>query len=285
MRHASPLRYPGGKAAMTSVLRQIRRLNGLGGSPTVEPYAGGAGASLKLLYLEETDSVHINDGDPAIHDFWWAAVHRSDALVQKLIQTPVCVEEWRRQRAIFRSGKRVSRLARGFAAFYLNRCNRSGIIRNGSVIGGLEQGGKWKLDARFNKPSLRQRFEKIAEYQSRIEVSGIDGIELIESLDPYSVFLFVDPPYFQKGRTLYMNSLDHGYHAQLATSLRSMSQAAWVLTYDDCPEIRDMYAEWASVRPFSLRYSASASREGSELLITPRWMELPEFQSSGAIGW
>ena len=285
MRHASPLRYPGGKAAMTSVLRQIRHLNGLGGSPTVEPYAGGAGASLTLLYLEETDSVHINDGDPAIHDFWWAAVHRSGAFVQKLIQTPVCVEEWRRQRVIFRSGKRVSRLARGFAAFYLNRCNRSGIIRSGSVIGGLEQTGKWKLDARFNKSSLRQRFEKLEEHKSRIEVSGIDGIELIESLAHNPVFLFVDPPYFQKGRTLYMNSLDHDYHTQLAGTLRSMSRAAWVLTYDDCAEIRSMYERWANVRPFSLRYSASSSREGSELLITPRWMEVPELQSSGAIGW
>ena len=270
---------------MTSILRQIRRLNSLGGCGTVEPFAGGAGASLALLYLEETDSIHINDADPAIHDFWWAAIHRSGAFVQKLLQTPVCVEEWQRQRAIFRSGKCVSRLDRGFAAFYLNRCNRSGIIRSGSVIGGLAQAGKWKLGARFNKVSLRQRFERLAEYQSRIEVSGIDGIELIERLGPSSVFLFVDPPYFQKGRTLYMNSLDHDYHTQLAGTLRSMSRAAWVLTYDDCPEIRVMYGEWANVRPFSLRYSASTSREGSELLITPRWMKLPELQSSGALGW
>lgn len=285
MRYASPLRYPGGKASMTSVLRQVRRLNGLGGHATAEPFAGGAGASLMLLYLEETHAIHINDADPAIHDFWWAATHRSSAFVQKLLRTPVSVDEWQRQRTIYRSVRRVSRLDRGFAAFYLNRCNRSGIIQDGSLIGGLEQTGAWKLDARFNKPALLGRLEKLAEYRSRIGVSCTDGLTFIEDLDPASTFFFVDPPYFHKGPTLYLNSLDADYHARLATRLRSMSEAAWVLTYDDCAEVRAMYGGWANVHPFSLRYSASERRKGRELLVTPKWMRLPEVQSSGAITW
>jgi len=55
----------------------------------------------------------------------------------------------------------------------------------------------------------------------------------------------VDPNY-TKGETLYLNRLDHAYHERLAEQLRSMNDAPWVLTYDDCPEIRGMYADWAN---------------------------------------
>lgn len=281
---ASPLRYPGGKAAMTNLLHAIRDLNSLNGHAVAEPFAGGAGASLSLLYLRETHEVHINDLDPAICDFWHSAVHDSSALITHLDKASVSVEEWRRWRDVYRD-ENASRLDRGFAAFYLNRCNRSGIIKNGGVIGGLEQRGAWKIDARFNKDTLRARLERLAEEQERIFVSGLDGIEFIRAMDAESTFFFVDPPYFNKGPLLYLNGLDSEYHEQLAENLKGMSKAAWVLTYDDCAEIRDLYREWANVHPFSLRYSARKRREGQELLITPKWLQLPEDQSSMALCW
>lgn len=285
MNTASPLRYPGGKAAMAGLLSEIRSLNSLGDRSIAEPFAGGAGASLKLLFLEDTQDIFINDGDPSMHDFWWAVVSRSTQFLQLLSRTRVSMAEWRRQRDLYRSRSRVSRLRRGFAAFYLNRCNRSGIIVNGGPIGGIKQTGKWKLNARYNKPDLGRRCEKIAEYRDRITVSGDDGIEFIGSLDPALTFFFIDPPYFEKGRKLYLNSLTEGYHANLASHLRSQSDGAWVLTYDDCPEIRRMYKGWAKIRPFSLRYTAAKRRIGKEVLIVPKWMQLPESQLSAGVTW
>ena len=270
---------------MASLLGEIRRLNDIGDRSIAEPFAGGAGASLKLLYLEETQDIFINDGDPSMHDFWWSVVNRSKQFLQLLSKTRVSMAEWRRQRDIYRSSGRISRLKRGFASFYLNRCNRSGIIMNGGPIGGIKQHGKWKLNARFNKRELGNRCEKIAEYRDRITVSGDDGIEFIESLDSESTFFFIDPPYFEKGRTLYLNALDEDYHADLAEHLRSLSDQAWVLTYDDCPEIRNLYKDWAKIRPFSLSYSASKRRKGKEVLIVPKWMTLPESQMSRAVAW
>ena len=285
MNTTSPLRYPGGKTAMAGLLGQIRKLNRLGDRVTAEPFAGGAGASLTLLYLEEVQEVHINDADPAIHDFWWSVVHRTEAFLDLLDSTRVSIPEWRRQRTVYRDRGRVSRLRRGFATFYLNRCNRSGIVMNGGPIGGVRQAGRWKLDARFNKPELRRRCEKLAEYRDRISVSCRDGLEFIESLDSDSIFFFIDPPYFVKGETLYLNALDEKYHATLAARLRSVRNAAWVLTYDDCPEIRRMYREWATIRPFSLRYAAAERRTGKEVLITPKWLRLPTSQVSAALTW
>lgn len=285
MKTSSPLRYPGGKSAMADMLMLIRRLNGLGDRAIAEPFAGGAGASLTLLFLEETYEIYINDADKVIHDFWWSIVNQSHRFLDMLSKTEVNISEWYHQRDLYRDCGRVSRLRRGFSAFYLNRCNRSGIIMNGGPIGGVKQTGKWKIDARFNKTELRRRCERIAEYRYRIHVSGRDGIEFIESLDSESTFFFIDPPYFVKGKTLYLNALDEEYHVALANRLKNIEDAAWVLTYDDCTEIRRMYQNWATIRPFSLRYTAAERRSGMEILITPKWMRLPASQSSKAILW
>lgn len=285
MKTSSPLRYPGGKSSMAGLLGQIRKLNGLGGHAIAEPFAGGAGASLTLLYLEETSEIYINDVDPAIHDFWWSVINRNEAFVSMLEEVSVDMAEWRRQRAVYRQQHQVSRLRRGFATFYLNRCNRSGIIMNGGPIGGIEQAGKWRLGARFNKAELRRRCQKVSEYGDRIHVSCKDGIDFIESIGSESILFFIDPPYFVKGKTLYLNALGEEYHAALATRLESMRDSAWLLTYDDCSEIRRMYRGWATIRPFALRYAAAERRSGTEVLITPKWMRLPESQTSAAITW
>jgi DNA adenine methylase len=270
---------------MAGLLAGIRRLNYLGHRAVAEPFAGGAGASLTLLYLEETPRIFINDADPAIHDFWWMLVNRPKPFLDRIAETPLNIAEWRKQREIFRRKRQVSTVSRGFAAFYLNRCNRSGIILDGGPIGGVDQTGRWKLDARFNRAELRRRCEKVAEYRERIRVSCADGIAFIERLDPESTFFFIDPPYFEKGSLLYLNALDANYHAALAARLEAMSNSAWVLTYDDCPQIRRIYGHWASIRPFSLRYSAAKRRLGQEVLITPKWMRLPTWQASDAVRW
>jgi DNA adenine methylase len=285
MKSSSPLRYPGGKSSMSHLLSGIRRINQLGARAIAEPFAGGAGASLSLLYREDADEIHINDIDGAIHDFWWTVVNRPRPFLGLLRATRVNMAEWRRQRDTYRQGIRASRLRRGFATFYLNRCNRSGIIMNGGPIGGVRQTGKWKLGARFNKRELERRFAKVAEYRDRIHVSQSDALDFIAGLEHDRVFFFIDPPYYGKGETLYLSRLDHAYHQKLAHRLRGMEGAAWVLTYDDCPEIRNMYADWANIRAFSLRYAASERRKGQEILITPRWMLLPEQQESAAIVW
>jgi len=282
---ASPLRYPGGKAAMSGLLRQIRRLNGLAGSRMVEPFAGGAGASLRLLFLEETPSVAINDLDYGIHNFWWSLLNRPTGFLRLLRNRRVSMAEWRRQRTMYRKRGRLSRLERGFATFYLNRCNRSGIVMNGGPIGGVKQDGRWKLDARFNKAELQRRCEKVVEYRDRIQLTCLDGIDLIRVMDERNNFLFIDPPYYVKGQTLYLNALTPEYHAGLASTLRSRTDAAWVVTYDDRPEIRAMYQGWSKIRPFTLRYVAAERERGREILITPRWLQLPISQPSASISW
>lgn len=285
MKKNSPLRYPGGKATLASLLGNIIKLNDLRGRAIAEPFAGGAGASIDLLYREEVPEIRINDADPAIHALWSSLIRDNDSFLSMLRSTRINMAEWRRQRDVYRSKRQVSRLRRGFAAFYLNRTNRSGIIMDGGPIGGIRQKGPWKLNARFNKTELAARCRRLKEYGERIKASGDDGIEFIRKVDADKTLFFIDPPYFVKGPQLYLNGLDHNYHRALATQLKSQKDDAWVLTYDDCPELHDLYAGWATVRPFRLRYAAAARRDGSELLITPKWMKLPKHQDSVAVSW
>lgn len=268
---------------MADLLIEIRKLNGLAKRSIAEPYAGGAGASLSLLYLEETTEISINDSDIAIHDFWWSLVFEPEPFLERLADVDLTMDEWRYQREIYRRTSEVSKVDRGFATFFLNRCNRSGIIVNGGPIGGTNQTGKWKLDARFNKSDLVRRCRRVSEYAARINVSSNDGLDFIDNSDSEKTMYFIDPPYFEKGSMLYLDTLDENYHRALADQLKSMDDQAWVLTYDDCPKIREMYESWASVRSYLLRYSARRRRLGTEVLVTPKWMTLPHKESSAVL--
>ncbi len=114
----------------------------------VEPYAGGASVGLALLFDEYASQIHINDLDPSVHSFWHCVLNDTDRLCRLIRDRPLTMEEWRRQRTIQSRGDSASPLALGFSTFYLNRTNRSGIIASGGVIGGNDQTGNWKLDAR-----------------------------------------------------------------------------------------------------------------------------------------
>ena len=275
---ASPLRYPGGKSAMSGLLSELRSMNNLSSLSVAEPFAGGAGASLKLLHSEQTEQIMINDADRAIYALWWSLLNRTEQFIGLLSDTEVSVREWWRQQAIYRKRGRVSRIQKGFAAFFLNRCNHSGIM-NAGPIGGLEQKGKWKITARFNKDALLKTCDTIGQYRERISVSCADGLEFIKTLNPDKTMFFIDPPYFNKGAKLYLNCLDEDYHRKLAAQLRKMKRRAWILTYDDCPEIREMYGNWARINPYSLSYSAYKIRKGSEILITPKWLKIPNIKN------
>ena len=280
---ASPLRYPGGKAKMAPLLRRIRSLNGLGQHSVAEPFAGGAGAALEMLMAEDTHDIAINDLDPSISDFWWALLNQSKRFLRLIEETPLTIEEWRNQRDIQKNPFRYSRLRRGFSTFYLNRCNRSGIILKGGPIGGGDQQGRWRIDARFNRQRLCERCSRVIEYRDRIRISSLDGLDFVKARANEEKFHFIDPPYYKKGPKLYLNALGHEYHERLAGLLEAHQDAIWVVTYDDCPEIRALYEPWAQVRPFSLRYSASGAARGKKVLVAPNWLQLPHELESRSV--
>lgn len=284
MHSVTPLRYPGGKTALAGILRAVLERNKLEDCTIVEPFAGGGGASLALLFEGAVKRIVLNDLDPAVSAFWWAATKRHNVLRARVRQVPLTVAQWKKQRKAYRDREKC-RFDRGFAAFYLNRCNRSGIIKNGGCIGGLEQEGEWGLDARFNRTTLVERLDKIAAHRDRIRIRSHDARRVIRVSEREERFFFIDPPYYHKGQELYMNSLDHDYHAKLAEHLKALDSKNWVLTYDDCPEIRALYRDWANIRRYSLRYTAARRRRAGELFITPKGLIIPSATEGRAVRW
>lgn len=261
----SPLRYPGGKGALYTRLRQLIRDSGLAGCTYVEPYAGGAGAGLALLVSGQVDHVVINDLDPAIHAFWQSLVTSPDALIDKILTTPLDVDEWRRQKQIYSSGG-ADVDAWGFATFFLNRTNRSGVL-NGGPIGGLDQTGNYKIDARFMREKLAERVRILKLHASNITVSCRDGAEVIaEYAGQPGTFIYADPPYFEKAGSLYMNSFRAEDHEDLARTLNAVADATWLLTYDNVAAMHRLYPERRR-RLFELFYSANGAARASEIAV------------------
>ena len=261
----SPLRYPGGKSALAGLFADVLLGLGIEDPIYVEPYAGGAGAGVALLREGLVNKLVINDIDPAVHAFWKAATEHSSELVEKVRTAPLHVEEWRRQRDVYRAGT-GDVLELGFAFFYLNRTNRSGVL-NAGVIGGQDQLGNYKIDARFNRATLADRLIAIGQLADQIEVTDLDGRSVIRNYGANpSAFLYIDPPYVTAGSQLYLNSFDVRDHEALSAIVSEVSSAHWLMTYDISPLIQRLYSRYFQCT-LELNYSARYPGRASELLI------------------
>lgn len=263
---ASPLRYPGGKSALTGFIAAVMDALCLESPTYVEPYAGGAGAALALLEQGAASTIVINDFDPAIYAFWEAATTYSSEFLDRFDSVSVTLDEWDRQKAIYRERDTGDVVSLGFATYFLNRTNRSGVL-NAGVIGGRSQSGTYKIDARFNKLSLRPRLEWLGANAEHIIVTRDDGLACLNTyLGQPNTFVYADPPYFDKGSFLYLNAFAPDDHVALAGVLSSAAKAPWLLSYDLAPDIVDLYKKF-SQRRLALNYSAHRNGIMNELVV------------------
>lgn len=254
----------------------LLRSNDLFYGEYAEPFAGGAGIAISLLVDGYVSRVYLNDIDPAIHSFWDAALNHTDALCGKIESTAVTIDEWFKQRDLYRSPEGVDVVSRGFSTLFLNRTNRSGIIKAG-VIGGMGQSGAYKLDCRFMKPDLVQKIKRIAAVKEHISLTNLDAVQFVSEVIPMTsprTLVNLDPPYFGKGPELYTNFYKAADHARLA-SVVSTIQRRWMVTYDDATEIRKLYSKYPTFTS-DLNYSAQEKRVGTELMVFDKKMVLPK---------
>lgn len=275
-RDLTPLRYPGGKGALKYFLANTVRENGLIGGTLIEPFCGGAGASLPLLEAGVIEELHLNDVNPAVAAFWKCVFCDTDSFVSLVDTTPVTIEQWHRWREVMLEPEESSTLELGFAAFFMNRCNRSGLLFSGP-IGGFDQLGNYKIDCRFNRANLIHRIETIAKHRDKVVISNSDACDYLQTLDELKrceSLIFIDPPYVAQGRNLYKKySFGDQEHARLAEFVKS-KKWKWLITYDDHPLIHKLYAERAmGVIEFS--YLMQQAKIGRELLVASSHCRIP----------
>lgn len=267
MVNPSPLRYPGGKNRLAGFIGlAIQNLN-IQNCTYVEPFAGGAGVALSLLLNGAVDHIVINDYDKAIYSFWRAVKQEPNALIDKIQRTPISIEEWDKQKAIYLNEKAYS-LDLAFATLFLNRTNRSGIL-NAGPIGGHSQSGDWKLNVRFDKDAIISKIAAIAQVKDRITIYNKDIISLLRNYVPSlegNLFFYFDPPYYNKGQKLYKNFFTPYDHQRIYDVITQEIEAPWIITYDDVSQIAEIYSNYA-MRRFDLTYSAANKGTASELMI------------------
>lgn len=248
----------------------------------MEPYAGGAGVALSLLYEEYASHIHINDIDQSVYAFWDAVLNAPDELCDRIVTTPVTMEEWERQKEVQHS-EDSDPMDLAFSTFFLNRTNRSGIV-DGGVIGGKKQDGPWKLDARYNSQELIQRIRKASRYRNRITLTRIDAAEYLrEEIGqlPERTFIYFDPPYYVSGGGLYQNSYHDDEHEEIAKLVRKVKRP-WIVSYDAVPNIVGLYKDFTRIT-YDLSYSAADHYRGSEVMFFSDELTLPPAESPANI--
>lgn len=275
MHSYTPLRYPGGKGKLAPFIKQLFRHNDLCDGTYVEPYAGGSSVALTLLLEGYAWEVVINDIDELIYAFWKSVLDDTETISRKIHDTPVNMKVWYKQKQVHLHPEQYSITDVGFATFFLNRTNRSGILQAG-VIGGKNQNGPFKMDARFNKKDMLERIKLIAKYKNRIKLFNQDASKIIKTIIPklpLKSLIYFDPPYFNKGKSLYKNYYLLSDHANIAALIRALPYP-WIVTYDNVPEIKKLYKGEAYVE-YDISYSAHISRiRGSEVMFYDN-LELP----------
>ena len=273
----SPLRYPGGKLKVVDYIKRLFEVNNLMDGIYIEPYAGGASVALTLLFSEYASRIKIKDIDRSIFAFWHSVLEDTESLCRLIIDTPVNMEMWQRQRDVQKHKQDVDLLELGFSTFFLNRTNRSGIL-SGGVIGGKNQDGNFKMDARYNKADLIERIESVAEYADRIELTSMDAVALIKSIKKprENTFCYLDPPYYVRGRDLYLNYYTDDDHRAIAKAIKKY-KGKWIVSYDAVDFIKELYKDNRQ-QEYYLSYSAGNPAKGKEIMVYSEGLVIPEVE-------
>ena len=261
----SPLRYPGGKNCIFPFISNLFYENNLLGVRYAEPYAGGAGLALRLLFEGYVDHIYINDLDKSIYSFWKSIIESPDEFCEWIEKVDISVSNWKKYKNLQQNATHTQCFELAKSTFFLNRTNISGVIKGG-IIGGLKQTGKYKIDARFNKTDLIKRIQKIKTVNNRISVSNFDGLYFVKKLDKKKeeIFIYLDPPYLQKGANLYMNFYSKEDHKKLSMMIHQLRKK-WIVSYDNHDFILNLYAEQRKI-VHNLSQSAS-NRIGNEIFV------------------
>ena len=277
MLYYSPLRYPGGKGKLANYIKEIINVNCPNNIDYVEPYAGGASVALYLLITGIVPRIHINDLNKSIFAFWYSIVNYTDEFCALIESTPINIDEWYFQKDI-QKNKNDSILELGFSTFFLNRTNRSGILKGG-VIGGKQQLGPDKLDSRFNKKELIKRILAISKFRDCIKIYNLDAKDLLINIVQNIVnptFIYLDPPYYVKGQGLYDNFYQFKDHKSIAELITKVDKN-WIVSYDNVPEIKTLYSGYNNI-VYKLKYSASKIHEGEEIMFFSDSVKIPNLK-------
>jgi DNA adenine methylase len=259
-------RYPGGKTKLSRPI--LERLNAKDVLHYREPFIGGGSIGLRMMTTSNANC-WFNDRDPTVYALWQAVAHHSCELKEAICEFIPSVSEFRRIRSDFLTGpptsaSKVVRVACDKLALQAMSFSGLGVMSH-SPVGGWSQHHP-TVGSRWLPESLCRRIDLISPHFARARVTNLDFESMLS--DDGCAAIYLDPPYFRAGPELYQHSFSAADHLRLRNLLRHTGHD-WLLSYDDCPAIRDLYS-FACIEEVEVTYSVSKSRRTRELLISPR---------------
>lgn len=280
IRDLSPLRYPGSKKNLVPYLIDILRCNNLSPDILVEPFVGGASVCLHFLAHDIVRKAIVSDKDRLISSFWTVAFRKPQHLIHFVKHVKVNLEEFYKYKAIANNASQHDTDTLAEACLYLNRTSYSGLLTpRVGPLGGKDQRSKYKIDCRFNRETLIGRIRDLSRFSGRVTVLHSDWRGVLDYVGKWldrrktrpGVFFYFDPPFYRKANELYRVYLRPQEHRALSQQITQL-EYDWVLSYDNAPEIREMYSRQKLKKvnielPYSL--NSNAKRREKELIITP----------------
>lgn len=255
----TPFRYPGAKNKMLPVLREHLDPLLVDQDNFIDVFVGGGSVLLDIAQRYPTIKLHANDKDYWMYCFWNIVSSGDDAKFNSLLQL---IEQKPTLELFYqlRETPTDDPVECAYRAIFFNRTTFSGIAYSGP-IGGKEQKSQYTVDCRYNVAKLKTKILACRKLLiNRTTVSGLDFGEYTELWNTnYPAYL--DPPYYVKGDALYIEKMDSFQHEKLSALLQH--REGWVLSYDDCPEIRNLYAN-QKVIDLSARYCINGKKDNWE---------------------
>lgn len=252
-RSNSPFRYPGGKFyARHLILDEIPPHKFY-----CEPFAGGASIFFAKPLAQES---HLNDLDTEVINTLIQIRDRVEDLIALLADISATKENHTYYKNDY---KPTDDLTRAFRWYYLNRTSYSGIMKTANCYWGY--GHKYSMQPKNWPPHLRTVSDKL----QGVRLTSIDFEPVIDFL-PNDSFMFVDPPYYAADQQKFYNcTFTLQDHKRLAACLqRNSNRLLFLLTYDEHPDIYNMYRWVESVNDKQWNYMINRTddqRNGAKL--------------------
>jgi len=238
----------------------------------VDVFVGGGSVSLKIAEDFINSSLILNDLDEWMYCFWKQMADCNNT-VNKYIDNhnPPTVADFERWRLKLKD-KTLTETQKAFIALFFNRTAFSGIFKSGPM-GGYSQGGKYKIDSRYNGKRLIKLINDIVSDFStrRVLASQFDFKKIISIYgnDSKNV-LYLDPPYMKEGKQLYNYFMEYRDYEEMAKLLKT-TKCNWILSHNDNPDFVKMYEGWTNITsiegvPYTI--NSIKGKKRVELLIT-----------------
>jgi len=265
-------RYPGGKSKLKhEIINSLKNKSHLDSVQYREPFFGGGSIGVMLLLDNPLlNRMWINDKDIGISCLWTALIRYPEDLKEKVLSFTPTVDQFYEMKVKLsdvtlkmpRQRKKIVDI--GFHKLAIHQISYSGLgTKSGGPLGGVDQKSDYKIDCRWSPAYICKKIDKLHGRFSSVYVhengcTNYDFTDLIKD-DSCDSLIYLDPPYYVKGNELYQCGFTNDDHVRLSEALKE-TKHRWVLSYDDCPEIRDMYS-WANIDELCVNYSITALKD------------------------